>query len=362
MTDLRIVEIDALAEDDASAALLEGWVAAGMASASAEFGDRHTVYSVDEVRERQRSVTTRRVVLLAGLAPAADGSGEQVVAEAAVHLPLLDNTHFAALFLSVRPDWRRQGIGSAVLAELERRAAEAGRTTLCMDSDLAPGRDTPAYAFAPRHGYAQALVTTRSDLDLPDGDLDPLLADLEADAAVHAVGYDVLTWWDDVPDKWADQRAYLSERMATDAPMGDVDVEEEVWNAQPVRETFRVARAMGRTVVETAAVHRASGRAVAFTTMAVAEHTPAVAYQWDTLVLSEHRGHRLASWSRPPTCARSGRAARRRPGGDLERRRERPHAAGQPRDGLQAGRRQHRVAEDPDLAALICSDRCLCAQ
>jgi GNAT superfamily N-acetyltransferase len=293
MTDLRIVEIDALAHDDASVALLEGWVGVGLASASLEFGDRHTVYSVEEVRERQRAATTRRVVLLAALAPAEDGTGERVVAEGALHLPLLDNTHFAALFLSVHPHWRRRGIGSAVLAELERRATEAGRRTLALESDIAPNPDAAAYSFAPKHGYAAALVSTRSDLDLPDGDLDPLLADLEADAAAHAGGYDVLTWWDDVPDEWVDQRAYLSERMATDAPMGEVDVEEEVWDAERVRETFRVARAMGRRVVESVAVHRATGQAVAFTALAVAEHTPEVAYQWDTLVLSEHRGHRL---------------------------------------------------------------------
>ena len=208
------------------------------------------------------------------------------------------------------------------------------------------------------------MVTTRYDLDLPDGDLDPLLADLEADAAAHAVGYDVLTWWDDVPDDWVDQRAYLSERMATDAPMGDVDVEEEVWDAERVRETFRVARAMGRRVVETVAVHRASGRAVAFTTMAVAEHTPAVAYQWDTLVLSEHRGHRLGQLVKAANlrALRAELPAVARVvtwNADVER----ADAAGQPRDGLRAGRRQHRVAEDPDLSRRCSpSDRCLCAQ
>jgi hypothetical protein len=54
MRDLRIVEFDPLAEDDASQARLAGWVSAAMESAAAEFGDRHTVYSLDEVREMQR--------------------------------------------------------------------------------------------------------------------------------------------------------------------------------------------------------------------------------------------------------------------------------------------------------------------
>src|SRR6185312_5416339 len=129
--------------------LLAGWVAAGTESARAEFGDRHTVYTVEEVRERQRQVTDRRIELLAAV------RGGEVVAEGALHLPQLDNRHFAALFLSVRPGWRRRGIGSALLAELERRAVAADRTTLCVESDVAVGRPAAAEHFALRHGYAR---------------------------------------------------------------------------------------------------------------------------------------------------------------------------------------------------------------
>ena len=71
------------------------------------------------------------------------------------------------------------------------------------------------------HGYAAALVNLRGDLDLP-ADLDALLEPLEADAAAHSGGYDVLTWWDDVPEQWLDQRAHLASRMSTDAPMGEL--------------------------------------------------------------------------------------------------------------------------------------------
>lgn len=284
MTDsLRVVEFDPLTDDD----LLRGWVEAGLESARDEFGDRHTVYSLEEVRERSRTVTDRRFVMLAAVV---DG---EVVGEANLHLPLKDNLHFSAVWLSVRPAWRRRGVGSALLAEVERQARLAGRTTVCVEADTAPDRPAAADAFAPRHGYAKALVNVRSDLDLPEGSLDALLAPLEAQAAPHAADYDLLTWWDDVPDAWLDERAALAARMSTDAPLGEIDAEEEVWDAERVRAQFATARAMGRRMVETVAVHRPSGHAVAFTDLAVAEHTPDVAYQWDTLVRADHRGHRL---------------------------------------------------------------------
>jgi len=75
--------------------------------------------------------------------------------------------------------------------------------------------------------------------------------------------------------------------------LGELQTEEEQWDADRVREQLSVIRAQGRRWVETVAVERATGRMVAFTDLAVAVHTPDLAYQWDTLVLKEHRGRRL---------------------------------------------------------------------
>lgn len=283
MTDVEIVQFDALTDD----ALLKGWVAAGMAAARHEFGDRHTVYSFDEVRERNRTATDRRFVMLAAV------RGQEVLGEGNLQLTLKDNLTVARAFLSVRPDWRRRGIGSALLAELERQALADGRRTMLVDSEVAVGREAPAATFAPARGYARALVNLRSELDLPPGSLDELLAPLEVEAASRAAAYELLTWWDGVPEQWLDQRAALSARMSTDAPLGDIDAEEEVWDAGRVRNVYAQVRAMGRRIVQTVAVHRASGQAVAFTELAVPEHSPELAYQWDTLVLADHRGRRL---------------------------------------------------------------------
>lgn len=51
--------------------------------------------------------------------------------------------------------------------------------------------------------------------------------------------------------------------------------------------------AMGRLLLITVARERISGRLVAFSELTVSAASPATAYQWDTLVIPEHRGHRL---------------------------------------------------------------------
>ena len=50
-----------------------------------------------------------------------------------------------------------------------------------------------------------------------------------------------------------------------------------------------------RIAVATAARERSSGRLVAYSDLAWTRHDPENAFQWDTLVLREHRGHRLGA-------------------------------------------------------------------
>jgi RimJ/RimL family protein N-acetyltransferase len=135
------------------------------------------------------------------------------------------------------------------------------------------------------------LLETRRDLVLPPDE--HRLSALEAEARRASAGYELVTWRDRTPDELLDDRALLERRMSTDAPHGDLPVEEEQWDGARVREYEGSHVARGRTVLSAGAVR--DGRLVAFSDLQVPLADPRQAQQGGTLVLREHRGRRLGS-------------------------------------------------------------------
>lgn len=276
---IDIVPVDPL--DPAQTARFAAWRNTIEASDREQYGDDHAAYSADEYRAMFCNQRYERRIAWAAVR---DGT---VVGHLDVMLHLTDNPRRLDFALAVHPDHRRLGIGSALAQHVERVAHDEGRTVLGTESDVATARDDPARGFAARHGYTAAQRELRSRLDLPVD-----VAGARAEAEKHAEDYDVLTSWDGIPDEWLADRALLSRRMSTDVPLGQLDFDEQEWDTDRVRQDFELAREQGRRVVETVARHRASGQIVAYTDIAVARREPR-AWQWATLVLSEHRGHRL---------------------------------------------------------------------
>jgi GNAT superfamily N-acetyltransferase len=225
---------------------------------------------------------------------AASVAGE-VVGAVRLEMPRRDNLHLGELALSVSPDARRRGAARALQAEVERLAREHGRTTLLGIADEPPGQDGRSgnRAAAQALGYAVAQQEIRRDIDLPLPAA--RIEEVERACRPYAADYALRVWQDRCPDDLVDDLAELMHQMSTDVPKDEMDWREEVWDRARVRRTEDRSLRMDRSWVGVGAVHSPTGRMIAFTTMGVPRSQPERAYQWETLVSADHRGHRLGT-------------------------------------------------------------------
>lgn len=253
----------------------------------------------------------RDVAVWVAVLDGADAPGaEDVVGYARALLPRTANTHTAEIEVCVLPEHQGRGVGSALLAAVEEHARADGRTTLQTWSGHSPepppgpgaltaptgtGRapaDARPVQFALARGYALEQVERYSVLALP-GDPGHRAA-LLADARAHAGDdYRTHTWRDELPEDRLGDLAELWTRMSTDVPLGGLDLQEDRWDAERVRTLLDRMAQRHQHVLLTAAEHVPSGRLAAFTWLQVPLPDVPFAFQQDTLVLREHRGHRL---------------------------------------------------------------------
>jgi GNAT superfamily N-acetyltransferase len=234
----------------------------------------------------------------------ADG---RVVGRGTVELPPEEGSTTAYVSVEVLADYRDAGIGTALLDRVEGWAGEAGRTTL--KAFVTHGRfrggpalrpptgfgevaaDAPEVRFAIGRGYRLEQIERMSRLSVEAAAA--RLGTERDSAARHADGYTLETIVGALPEAWLDDMAVLQHRMSTDAPMAGLELDEEVWDAARVRRMEADRAAGGRLALTTAARHDGSGRLVAFTELLVPAERRRTVFQDSTLVLREHRGHRL---------------------------------------------------------------------
>ena len=231
----------------------------------------------------------------------------RLVGYANLRRPLDADARHVYCFVAVAAMYRRRGIGSMLLQRLLDHATQNGCTTLqsfVIHAGAQAGEQLPARTgrggvpaanaetqFLLARGFTLEQANVGSALALP---ADPVRLDaLEADAAPHAADYEIITWPSPTPDNLAPGLAHLRQRMSTDLPAGGREASEESWDAARVHGYEATAAAAGRRSLYAAARHRATGRLVAFTEIIVAADRAVSPDQNDTLVLGEHRGHRL---------------------------------------------------------------------
>ena len=198
-----------------------------------------------------------------------------------------DNQHLAWLGVEVLPEVRRRGHGSAVLTALLDRARAEGRTSAGIDGWVSAAAD----GFAERHGF---VPKTREVCrwQLPQETDRGALAALQAGAAPYAADYELVRRFGPSPDDELDALAAMTAAI-NDAPLDDLDVEDEVFTAQRVRDYEDAQVQRGYLLHRVFARHRATGELAGHTVVVVDGERPQLAEQHDTSVLRAHRGHRL---------------------------------------------------------------------
>jgi len=85
----------------------------------------------------------------------------------------------------------------------------------------------------------------------------------------------------------------LEGKMSTDMPLDDLAWEPEVYDAERMRRRSEMIEARGLRQFTSAARHDGTGEIVGMTTLTRLDTLPEHVDQWETIVLEEHRGHRL---------------------------------------------------------------------
>lgn len=231
----------------------------------------------------------------------------RAVGAAWLRLPLKDNLLTAQGQLVVDPAADPGVVLPALWDYVRARLVQEGRSIVHVGSEHRPAPDGDHRV--PRTGVGQlpvdamtiALESLGFELEQVERhnvlEVRPALEVAAAEGAraleVAGAAYRTLSWVGLSPVEHRDGLAVLMERLTTDAPLGQVQLEPEQWDAERVEESERSFAEMGMERLTTVAQHVGTGELVGFTQVDRPVDKPAVAYQEGTVVMREHRGHRL---------------------------------------------------------------------
>jgi hypothetical protein len=167
------------------------------------------------------------------------------------------------------------------------RARAEGRTTIGVD-----GYDSErTRGFAARHGLELRSQELCRRQYLADLDRDAL-AVRQAEAATHATAYELVRRRGRTPEDELPALAAMTDAI-NDAPTDELDVEDEVYTTDRVRDYETAQLGQGMVLHRVVARHRETGEPAGHTVVAVHGERPEIAEQHDTSVVRAHRGHRL---------------------------------------------------------------------
>jgi GNAT superfamily N-acetyltransferase len=210
--------------------------------------------------------------------------GDRVVGTADLGCSVGDTLHLADLEVTVHPDRQRRGIGSALFQAARRRLSADGRTTVVGEAYVPGGvanEQAAAYAFAAAQGLRSVHVEDHLVLELP--------AVRKGESI--ASGWEIVTWRAHCPEELREAYCRMRTQMENDVPRGEIDYEPFVFDSERLRVgEERIARGYHQVV---AAARRSSDGTFGGYSLVFVPYGATEAIQDDTLVMPEHRGHRL---------------------------------------------------------------------
>ncbi|OAN43357.1 GNAT family N-acetyltransferase [Microbacterium sp. H83] len=230
----------------------------------------------------------------------------ETVGRTVVDIPHEEGSRVVIASIEILPRVWGRGIGTAVLPHIDAVARAHGRTVIqnwteqqASDApriEAATGLgsvpDDHVARFLRRSGFRLEQVYRISRLDLTEETLSAAAVLLD-EARAFAQDYRVVQWVLPTPPERLDGYAWMKSRMSTDAPSADLESDEESWDADRVTAAEARIAEMGQTIMVTAAEHIATGELAGFTEIGGGPDLSGTTMQHDTLVLSDHRGHRL---------------------------------------------------------------------
>ena len=207
--------------------------------------------------------------------------GDEAIAVCYLRFPY-DEGRAGEIDIHVRPDKRRLGAGTRLLAVAAERLRDSGCRTVIVQ--VLAG--TPAVPFLETHGFR--CVLTLQELMLSVRELDPVR--LRALAEGGPAGYRAIRWRGHAPEVFAD--AFAVAKVATAEPPAG---EQMNWDVERVREMAEMVAKRGDDLYTVAALHD-GGSIAGFTEMVVPGAQSWRAIQHDTTVVPEHRGRRIGIW------------------------------------------------------------------
>ncbi|WP_246560550.1 GNAT family N-acetyltransferase [Kitasatospora kifunensis] len=193
-----------------------------------------------------------------------------------------ENSGIAQAEVTVHPDVRRQGIGTALLRALVPAVRDSGRPTV---NGTAMKSGSPGAVWADGLGFRVVNRTVIQEL-VVDG-TKPELWEVPVPE-----GYRLTSWVGSTPQELIESYAVAREAVQ-DAPLGESSVRLARWDPQRIRREERALAEQGAEERVVVTIHQASGEVVGVTGILTYAYRPETCYQHDTSVVATHRGRGL---------------------------------------------------------------------